>query len=270
MALTVLRVQAGASLQDGGRPGYRRFGVPPGGAFDRAALEWGNALLGNPPGAAALELLLFGGRFRAEAALRVAVVGAPCAVTVDGRQAPWGGLFDLGPGSHLELGMAVEGLRTLLCVAGGFEADRTLGSVSGRAVVTGDDLPIGRMVGEPSGAEAPPWEERLEVAVAPGPDAALLPPGHLEGWFEVSPQSSRSGVRLVGGPPLVLRELPSEPCDVGVVQATPSGELVVIGPDGPTIGGYPKVARVPERELWKVAQLRPGEALRLKPGEGWG
>lgn len=270
MALRVLRLQAGASLQDLGRRGYRRFGVPPGGAFDRAAVEWGNALLGNPPGAAALELLLFGGRFRAEEAVRVAVVGAPCAVAVDGRQAPWGRPIRLQPGSELEIGMALEGVRTLLCVAGGFEGEGTLGSVSGQAVVTGDDLPIGRMVGEPSGAEAPPWEERLEVAVAPGPDASLLPPGSLNGWFEVSPQSNRSGVRLMGGPPLALPELPSEPCDVGGVQATPSGELVVIGPDGPTVGGYPKVAYLPERELWKVAQLRPGEMVRLRASDGWG
>ncbi|MFN3682851.1 MAG: biotin-dependent carboxyltransferase family protein [Fimbriimonadaceae bacterium] len=270
MGLRVLRVQAGASLQDSGRPGYRRFGVPQGGAFDLAALEWGNALLGNPPGAPALELLLFGGRFRAESALRVAVVGAPCAVRVDGREAPWGRPVGLQPGSELEIGLATEGLRVLLCAEGGFEAERILGSVSGHPVGTGDILRIGRASGEPARAEPPPWDTRLELAVDAGPDAVLLPPGLLDGAFEASHQSGRSGVRLVGAPPLALPELPSEPCDVGVVQATPSGELVVIGPDGPTIGGYSKVACVPEGELWKVAQLRPGETVRLKPREGWG
>ncbi len=265
MGLRILRVQAGSSLQDLGRPGFRRYGVPPGGAFDEPALRRGNALLGNPPGAPGLELLLFGGRFRAERRLRVVVTGAPCPIRVGGREAPWGAPLVLEDGDELEVGMAHEGLRAMLCVEGGFDGERTLGSVSGAPVRQGDLLPVGRSDGPCVAAAPPPWRERLEIAVCPGPDAPLLPPGFLARRFEVSPHSSRAGVRLSCGVPLALPELPSEPCDLGVVQATPSGELLVLGPDGPTVGGYPKVAYVPQSDLWKVGQLRPGETVRLKP-----
>jgi allophanate hydrolase subunit 2 len=81
----------------------------------------------------------------------------------------------------------------------------------------------------------------------------------------VSPSSSRAGVRLVGGAALVIGELRSEPACVGAIQSTPDGTLIVIGPDGPTIGGYPKVAVVCEADLDKVGQLAAGGTTRLRP-----
>ncbi|MCX7799605.1 MAG: biotin-dependent carboxyltransferase family protein [Fimbriimonadales bacterium] len=269
MALRVLRVQQGATFQDLGRPGFRRFGVPPGGAFDAAALRWGNSLLENPPWAPCLELMLTGGLFEAEEDLWMAVVGAPCPVRANGVATETGRPFLLPSGGTLELGLATEGLRILLCVRGGFDGPRILGSVSGHAVRPGDRLPIGREKGGPFEVEPPRWKERRQVPIHPGPSAELLPESSLSRPFEVSPQSSRMGVRLEGLEAQPIPELPSEPCDVGTVQRTPGGQLLVLGPDGPTVGGYPKVGFIPTEHLWKLGQLRPGETVRLLPAGPW-
>jgi allophanate hydrolase subunit 2 len=89
------------------------------------------------------------------------------------------------------------------------------------------------------------------------------------GWvfereFEVSPRSDRVGVRLVGGSIRHELELPSRPATIGTVQVTPSGELIVFGPDGPTIGGYPQAATLVSASLPDVARLRPGDRVRLR------
>lgn len=270
MGLRVLSVQHGATLQDLGRPGFRRFGVPPGGAFDAAALRWANSRLANPPNAACLELTLTGGRFEAERDLWVVVAGAPCPILMDGRPFDSSAPFLLPSGCRLELGMASDGLRTLLCVKGGFQGKRILGSLSGQVVRSGDVLEIGEAEGEPESAPLPAWVERRSVPIRPGPSADLLPESAFESPLFVSPLSSRIGVRLEGLASAAVPELPSEPCDCGTVQMTPGGHLLLLGPDGPTVGGYPKVGFVPREHLWKLGQLRPGETVLLYPDGGWG
>jgi antagonist of KipI len=129
---------------------------------------------------------------------------------------------------------------------------------------------VGRSAGEPRQVEPPDWQQRLDLPIHPGPAAELVAESDFDRDFLVSPQSSRVGVRLEGLSPLRVPEDLSEPCDVGTVQLTPGGQLLVLGPDGPTVGGYPKIGYIPRSQIWKLAQLRPGETVRLTPKSPWG
>ncbi len=255
-----------AMLQDAGRPGWRRFGVPTGGAFDRESWALSNALVGNDLPAASIEMALAGGMFRAESELICACVGAEAPIEVDGKPIPPQSVFFLAPGSTLEIGPFELGARCYLSAPGGFGADSTLGSVSGQSITRGDNLahrpspsvPARRLAKPPSSLES------STLRAVAGPQAE---PGIFDQMASfplvVSLRSDRHGVRLEGLPTNEVQEIPSEPACAGAIQATPSGELVIVGPDGPTIGGYPKIGVVCRADLDKVAQLRPGMAVRF-------
>lgn len=277
MSLTVVAPGLYILPVDAGRPGHRALGVPTGGAADRAALALGNALVGNPPDACALELTLAGPTLRADAPAVAVVFGAPFAVAVNDRPVPAGTTFRFVPGDTLRVGGTAVGVRGYLCVAGGFDLPPILGSRTAlEPLKAGDVLPCG-------GVKAPVGRSLPEVT-----SVALLttpPPHHpttlrcLDGpqreWFAddrffrteytVSPTSNRMGVRLVGEP-LARRpgELVSEPVAPGAVQVLNDGRPVVLGVDGQTIGGYPKVAHVIRADLDLLAQLRPGDTVRFQ------
>src|SRR5262249_30984770 len=129
------------TLQDGGRTGFREFGVPVGGAFDLEALDLANALLGNPPGCAALEMTLFGGLYEAQTTLAVALTGAPMATTLVGRDGREQSLtiplcFTIEPGERLRIGGAEHGARTYMAVRDGWKSPIRLGSRSDETRIT--------------------------------------------------------------------------------------------------------------------------------------
>ncbi len=283
MSLEVLRPGPLALVQDAGRPGLAAIGVSPSGAFDRAAFAAGALLVGNDPGHdAGIEVTLGGLVVRCDRQLLVALTGAPCPATVDGRPAPAGEAFRLAAGQVLALGLPGAGLRTYLSVAGGLAVPAVLGSRStdllsglGPArLAVGDELPVGPVAGEPGALPPGRWSgtagtQAAVLELLPGPrldwlaDAEAL----VTGWT-VHPDSNRVGVRLDG--PRLARagdragvELPSEPLVRGAVQLPPSGHPVVFGPDHPTTGGYPVVAVLTEDSSDRLAQLRPGERFRF-------
>ena len=268
MSLSVEAIGAAATLQDGGRPGHRRYGVPVGGAFDRESYELGNALVGNGPAAAALELTVTGGRFRADGRHRVAVVGAKLELSVNGfplrQQTP----VDLAPGDVLALGTMHGGARSYLCVGGGFLGEPILGSLSGIPVRKGDSLLVGPQSVTPAveGPATPLASLRPRaLRLLRGPQFALFRSRDFaQETYEVSPHCNRAGIRLTGPPMDVPAEAPSEPMCVGAVQITRDGMPVVIGPDGPTIGGYPKIACLIEADLDRLGQLLPGDTVRFE------
>lgn len=261
LGLKILQIQKGATFQDLGRPGFRKVGVPPAGAFDRRSFTTGNRALGNPEHAPAIEFTIMGGRFLATTPLEIVVSGAFMPVQVNGKAQ--NGIVRLQPGDELRIDPAQNGARAYLCVSGGFRLEPVLGSVSGIQPEVGNVYPTGTAM-NPGSCQLGQLPDRDWLAVLPGPDGAQITEPRS---YIVSPNSSRAGVRLdpVQPGPMVVGELPSEPMCVGTIQATPSGQLVIIGPDGPTIGGYPKVGVVPQEEMDKVAQLLPGETVRLVP-----
>lgn len=282
--LEVVRAGALTTVQDLGRPGYAHLGVPRSGALDTGAHALANRLLGNPPGAATLETTLDGVGLRAVGGpVTVAVTGAPCAVRVDGRPAPWGAPVLLRAGAELEVGRAESGLRGYVAVRGGFAVEPVLGSRStdllsglGPPVLSaGALLPVGAPGPDPvAGADAP---------AAPGPPSELVLPlrlGPRADWFtarsvterllraayRVSAASNRIGLRTEG--PALVRarggELPSEGMVLGAVQVPPDGQPVVFLADHPVTGGYPVVGVVPPGPaLDAAAQARPGVPVRF-------
>lgn len=282
--ITVLKAGPLTTVQDLGRPGLAHLGVPRSGALDEPALRLANRLVGNEDGAAGLECTLLGVTLRADAALRVAVTGAPAPVTVDGAEVGVAAPLAVPAGAVLRVGPARTGLRSYLAVAGGVAVPPVLGSRStdtlsglGPAPLRdGDVLPIGP---EPARSPAPagrPRQPDREVLLRayPGPRVDWFTVAAVEtllaGAYKVSPTSNRVGARLTG--PVLERavagELPSEGLVLGAVQVPASGEPLVFLADHPTTGGYPVIAVVEPDDLPLLAQARPGTAVRFR-AVGW-
>jgi 5-oxoprolinase (ATP-hydrolysing) subunit C len=267
VSLRIVRLAAGSAFQDGGRPGWRRYGVPPGGAFDRESYRLALALVGRREGAA-LEIPLLGGAFEAEAPCRLAVAGAGSRIEVAGLNLGSNAAFDVFPGQRVQVGPAEEGARVYLASASAWQIPERLGSASGASpgerleeIETGDrrPSPARRLAQPPTSLASGPFR------VTRGPQGR---PEDLQrliaGPCRVSLRSNRVGIRLEGGDPVAGRELPSEPSCPGAVQLAPSGEWLLHGPDGPTIGGYPKIAVVCQADLDRLAQLRPGAEVSFE------
>jgi 5-oxoprolinase (ATP-hydrolysing) subunit C len=259
-------------IVDAGRPGSRALGVPIGGAADRRSLALGNALVGNPPTTAALEISLAGPQLRADVPLACVLFGAP--FHIDGDQHPdglhTGTTFTLQPGETLSIGGTARGVRAYFCVRGGLGAPSVLGSESSLGpLATGQTLAC--EPGEIRSRFLPATDAEEAVVtlrVIPGPQADWFEPEDVfRQTFEVTPASNRMGLRL-RGEALTFRagvapEMVSEPVAPGAVQVTRDGQCIVLGVDGQTIGGYPKVAHVVAADLDRLGQLRPGEAVRF-------
>ncbi|MGW0735984.1 5-oxoprolinase subunit C family protein [Streptomyces sp. NPDC002851] len=280
-ALAVVRAGALTTVQDLGRPGHAHLGVPRSGTLDRPAGLLANRLVGNAADAALLETTLNGCALRPRCAVTVAVTGAPCPVTVDGRPAPWGAPVRVPAGAVLDVGAAVRGVRSYVAVAGGVAVEPVLGSratdlLSGLGPAPLTDaavLPLGAPPGPPHARvdvapqAAPPTE--LVLRTTPGPRADWFTPAALRTLttraYRVSPASNRIGLRTEG-PPLERAhhgELPSEGLIPGAVQVPPDGRPVVFLADHPTTGGYPVVAVVSAPDLAAAAQARPGTPVRF-------
>jgi len=280
-----------------GRLGYWHVGVPPSGPMDDRSFALGNAALGNPVGAAGLEITLDGPALRFHQPAVVCLTGAPLPATLSGRpvpfwepiQVPAGGLLDLGATSG-------PGLRSYLLVGGGIDVPEYLGSRStftlggfgghgGRALRPGDVLRL--ETGRASSPVPVPLVDRpvlsssWRIGVLEGPHTApeFFTPADLDMLYatewQVHHNSSRTGVRLIGPKPTWARPdggeaglHPSNIHDtayaVGTVDFT--GDMpILLGPDGPSLGGFVCPATVVEGERWKLGQLRPGDTLRFVP-----
>ncbi|MEU1791839.1 biotin-dependent carboxyltransferase family protein [Streptomyces sparsogenes] len=281
-AFSVVRAGALTTVQDLGRAGHAHLGVPRSGALDEPALRLANRLVGNPEGAAALETTLTGCAVRLRRAATVAVTGAPCPVTVDGRPAAWGAPVRVPAGALVEVGAATHGVRGYVAFDGGVEAEQVLGSRStdvlsglGPApLADGAVLRLGAPYGPAPAVDAAPCPgppRELVLPVVLGPRHDWFTPRALRtlatGEFRVSAASNRIGLRTEG--PALERarddELPSEGMVLGALQVPPDGRPVLFLADHPTTGGYPVVGVVPESHLPAAAQAVPGTALRFAP-----
>ena len=266
--ITVEHAPAYLAVQDSGWPDLRGSGMPVSGAMDRWAMSAANLMLGNRPDAAVLEWALTGGRLRFDREASYAIVGP--GVRLVGA-AMGGGEVELPrPGGRFNY----------FAVAGGIDVPRVLGSRStyvpaalGHLVRTGDRIAIGPAPELTGGGRefgsAPPYEAGI-VRVIPGPQRDLFPESEwqrlLGSTWRVSRTSDRMGYRLEGAAGLAApaADLPSEPACVGAVQVPPDGQPIALMADGPTVGGYPKVAVVITVDLPVLAQRQPGEDVRFK------
>ncbi|GAB1646498.1 5-oxoprolinase/urea amidolyase family protein [Krasilnikovia sp. MM14-A1259] len=277
-----------------GRTGLWGVGVPPSGAWDDLSFGLANRVVGNPAGAAGLEAVLRGPKLRALTDAVVCVTGAATAATLDGVAVTPGHPTPVAAGQVLDLGPARgPGLRSYLAVRGGLTVPVALGSAAtfllggfggheGRALAKGDVLHAGAAgAAEPSEVPLPELTGDWQLRVVPGPHGA---PEHLseEGIAElfaaqwrVDHRADRTGVRLAGPSPRWAR---SDGGDAGLHpsnihdSAYPVGGImisgdtpVIVGPDGPSLGGFVVAAVVIRADRWKLAQARPGDRIRLVP-----
>lgn len=286
--LVVVRTGPLALVQDTGRGGHAGDGVGRSGAADRRSAAQGNALVGNPPGAAVIECTLGGLAVRAEAEMFVAVTGAPAPIDIDGTPVTHATRARLAAGQILRLRTPRTGLRSYLAVAGGVDVPAVLGSRSSdilsglgpAALAKADVLPVGptpeAAAGE-TGDDQPRTalgQEVTELRVIFGPrdDWFDNPDALTTGEWRVSPHSNRVGLRLDRSAedrrsPTVQRcnsdELPSEGLTLGAIQVPPSGQPVLFLADHPITGGYPVIAVVIDDDVDAAAQLRPGQRVRF-------
>jgi biotin-dependent carboxylase-like uncharacterized protein len=289
-----------ATVQDLGRTGWAHLGVPASGALDRAALLAANRALGNPDGAAAIEVVSGGLMVEALGDVHICLTGAQCSGVAHGEP------FLLRAGDVLRLTPPYGGMRTYLAVAGGIDVPLVLGSASWDSLshlgtpplAIGDELPIGSPVGHVAtstgdGALVRPFDGSVRLWPGPRADLFVAPLAHLtQHVWSVSVESNRVGLRL-GGAPLVRvpseelpseelpseelpseelpsEELPSEGLVTGAVQIPHDGLPIVMLADHPTTGGYPVVAVVDPADLDHLAQVRPGDLLRFRQAQARG
>jgi len=287
------------SVQDyPGRLGYWAVGVPPSGPMDSRALRQGNGLLGNPEGCAALEVTMSGPLLRFNTDAVVAVTGAHIPITLDGQSCAMNTALFVSAGSTLSLGtIAGAGVRSYLCVRGGLDVPDYLGSKStftlgqfgghgGRALRAGDVLHIAPLVERSAGRriadealEALTDVRRMRVIYGPHAAPEYFTEAYIERFFatdwEVHFNSSRTGVRLIGPKPEWVRadggeaglhpsNIHDNPYAIGAVDFT--GDMpVILGPDGPSLGGFVCPVTIIEADLWQLGQLKAGDRVRFTP-----
>lgn len=288
-ALVVVEPGLLTTVQDLGRFGYQRVGIPPSGPLDRPAFVLANRLVGNPDGAAGLELTLKGPRLEVRRECVVAVTGAEMGLTVNGEEAPAWTAVRVRPGDVVAFRMAPAGCRAYLAVAGGIDVPVTLGSratylrgrlggLEGRALQKGDGLPIGapaapadRVEGRTiPAARRPAYPGEVECRVVLGPqDDRFTAEGiaaFLGGPYTVAPQADRMGYRL-GGP--VIRharghDILSDGIPLGGIQVPGEGQPIVLLVDRQTTGGYTKIATVISVDVARIGQTRPGQRVGFR------
>ncbi len=299
-AVEVLAAGTQTTVQDWpGRLGYWDVGVPPSGPMDALAFRLGNRLLGNGPGTAGLELTVTGPTLRFRSPAWVCLTGAHMSAELDGGAVPWWQPFAVPAGGVLRVGqVSGPGARAYVTVRGGIQVPDYLGSRStftlgrfgghgGRPIQVGDVLHPADSASEPGPSAPLPAElipaygKAWELRVIYGPHGApdFFTDGDIATFFatdwEVHYNSSRTGVRLIGPKPAWARpdggEAGLHPSNIhdnayaiGTVDFT--GDMpVILGPDGPSLGGFVCPATVVAADLWKLGQLRPGDQVRFVP-----
>ena len=301
-AIEVVAPGTMTTIQDyPGRQGHWDVGVPPSGPFDDWSFRLGNRLLNNPADAAGLEITLTGPTLRFHRATQIVLTGAGLPATLHGEAVAFWQVIDIPAGATLSLGKAAAGARAYLLVRGGIECPHYLGSRStftlgqfgghgGRALRSGDmlDLPALAATSKAQLEEAliPTFGHQdggktWQVAVLYGPHGApdFFTDDDIQRFFdhewEVHYNSSRTGVRLIGPRPEWARadggEAGLHPSNIhdnayafGTIDFT--GDMpVILGPDGPSLGGFVCPATVVRAERWKLGQLAAGDKLRFVP-----
>jgi antagonist of KipI len=286
-SLRVIRAGLHTTVQDVGRWGFQADGVPVAGAMDLFAHRVANALVGNEPSAATLEVTLTGPELRFEDERTIAVTGGGFDLLIDGSPIVADGPAAVKAGSVLRFGERRNGARAYLAIAGGVAVPIVLGSRSthvpsrtgglqGRALAAGDIVPLG-----PASVVRAVERDRRDLwsfdrdrpggrlRVLPGPqqdrfgDQAVA--ALQSAAYTVLPESNRMGFRL-SGPPLAListADIISEPAPIGALQVPASRQPILLMADRQTAGGYAKLATVITADIGIAAQLAPGDEVRF-------
>ncbi|WP_297508812.1 biotin-dependent carboxyltransferase family protein [Thermococcus sp.] len=282
--IELLRVPSLLTVQDSGRPGYRKLGVPVSGYMDDWSARIANYLVGNPGNTPLLEFLFAGPTLRFNASAVFAVVG-DVEVRLNGAPIdPWTSYW-AKRGDVLEVGTLKGGLYGYIAFAGGIKCEKLLGSCSaypraklGRPLKAGDRLSLGyALLTGREGRYLPPElrpdysGNKREIRVVLGPNLEHFTGEGVETFlsktYTVTPESDRMGYRLEG--PAIEHskagaDIVTEPLTPGAVQVPTNGRPIVMMRDAQTTGGYAKIATVVSADLHLLAQSRPGTKVRFR------
>ena len=295
--IEVLQSGIQTSIQDvNGRLGYWDVGVPPSGAIDPLSLNVANQLLGNPFNTAGLECTLQGPTLKFHCDSQIVITGGDMLATLDGVDVAMWQTLNVKKGQILKTGKITTGCRSYIGIKGGFNVPAYLGSQAtftlgqfgghaGRNLLIGDMLPITAYSSVEtvalSAAEVPSFSQTWNIAVMYGPHGApdFFTKRDIERFFEqefeIHFNSSRTGIRLVGEKPEWARtdggEAGLHPSNIhdnayaiGAIDFT--GDMpIILGPDGPSLGGFVCPAVVVSSELWKIGQLKAGDKVKFIP-----
>jgi len=271
-----------STIQDLGRYGYQRFGMPVCGAMDHFSLQLANTLVGNTAGEACIEATLTGPSIRFLDAANVAICGADMQARLNGLQARNNRLISAKAGDLLSFAGLLSGCRSYIAFSGGVEVEQVMGSRStyvaagigghaGRALKHGDKLKLGKAPKRPVQKKIPApllidYSKDRSLRILPGPEIKLFGFESIRNLlttkYEVSPQSNRMGYRLQGGPLFTLDEtadIVSSGIPMGTIQVPANGQPILLMADRQTTGGYPRIAVVASVDHTHAAQLRPGD-----------
>lgn len=280
--LVIGSIGPASSVQDGGRPGWQRYGLTPSGAMDRLALAAANTLVGNPPFAAALEIGPLGATLTAQGgAIGIGLAGATRPAALGERALVCHQSAALRDGDSLTLGVARDGVFTYLALAGGMEGVPQFGSLSVNARAgLGSPYPRPLQAGDAIAIRPvePPSDRVIDLPQADGSDPIRVVPGpqddefgealavFLEFEWRISAVSDRMGYRLEG--PKIIHahghNIVSDGTVNGSIQVPGNGQPIVLMPDRGTSGGYPKIATVISADLGRLAQTPPGRPLQFR------
>lgn len=295
-AIEVIDGGVQSTIQDfPGRRGYWGVGVPPCGAMDDYSFRIGNAILGNSTDCAGIELTLNGGSYKFRTSVTFCITGADMGCSLDGEAVPMYEPVTAKAGDILSFEQAKKGMRTYLTIAGGIDVPEVLGSRStftlgkfgghqGRALRTGDVI---RLNENPTTTRhytlpekyRPEMTDNWLIGVIPGPHCTkeFLHEDYLstlvDSEFEVNFNSARTGVRLNGFVPQWARtdggEAGLHPSNIhdnayaiGAMDLT-GDQSILLGPDGPSLGGFVCSVCTASAQLWKLGQLHPGDKVRF-------
>ncbi len=280
--LTVLDGGVFTTIQDLGRTGFRKYGVPVSGVMDSKSFDLANWLVSNKKNTPVLELTMIGGMYRFDSSVNIAITGAQMNPKINGIEVEMNKSISIEAGDELELGFTKRGCRAYLAVQGKLNIDKIMNSYStftigkfggleGRTLAKGDELNWENEdelleVREAPKDQIPYFSSKISVRIMKGLEwdwvEESVQQQFLNSKFEISSKSNRMGIRLEGESLKVKdRQMVSSPVIPGIIQLPSNGNPIILMQDGQTIGGYPRIAKVLNEELWRLGQLKPGDRI---------
>ena len=264
------------TIQDSGRTGFFKYAVPRSGFMDAQSAKRANTILGNDPNDAVLEMSIQGGIYRFDSSTFVCVSGAPTKFTLNGILGEPNCMIRVQPDDEIEFSQASEGVYTYLAVKGGFRSSIRMGSRSMHPSLfgvsrlkegdviecTSTDTVSNTVVGKTSDVNL-----GSKMVVYPGPEFTCLKTPEQLGEVSLKVAShNRMGIRVLPSTYLHRRHstIKSSVVFPGIVQLTPSGELIVLHRDCQVTGGYPRVLLTDEKGLNQIAQMRQGATIQFE------
>jgi biotin-dependent carboxylase-like uncharacterized protein len=277
---TVLKTGPGSSVQDLGRRGLAKFGIPLSGAMDTKSFEWINHILQNEVHHAVLEISQPGLQIQFDSPTCIATAGAESLIRLNGKEIEKNNLIPIQAKDILEIGAILNGARIYIGIKDGFKSPKILGSRSFYEGLTHDaHLVKGSKIIYDLDSQSTPsfnakvkwstvWYQKEEILAYPGPDFYLLKNSLKEklfgNTFRISQQSNRMGIQLLEFLENDLPELLTNPVYPGTIQLTSGGKLIILMKDAQVTGGYPRILHLEEESQSILAQKRPGNKIKFK------